>query len=143
MRRMYETKATVTVNADDATYTVSFETEYRVGRTWEFNPMSDAVGQDMSQKTGNIRVVAEPQFETMKFPEDWDRPSSFVVKRDTAVLLYKQLPKRMNYWFFLDMCQYYDTLTDEERAAMIRYADGERVVIVEESDIIENLDLTI
>ena len=104
MTKSYEQNAVITIQGADATYTVTFSTEYRVGRTWEFDRMSDAIGQNAAEKTGNIKIVAEPEFSTMKFPEDCLRQNEFVVKRDMAASLYMQLQETLNYWFFLDMC---------------------------------------
>ena len=97
--------ACLAIGAIDATYGVQFFYEIEVGKTWEFNPNSDAVGQYTSRRTGRIKVFFNPVENTMAFPEDAKRARAYVMPIEKARELYKLLTngRNPNYWFALDM----------------------------------------
>ena len=97
-------KARTIIEAKDATYAVQFDEERRSGRTWEFDPMSDAVGQNVSEATGKMRIRFYPTRSTMAFPEDAKRPSDYLLKIEDARRFYKFLrDDNPQFWFALDM----------------------------------------
>lgn len=97
--------AALAIGGKDATYGVQFLYETVTGRTWEFNRMSDAVGQNITKRTGRIKVSFNPIESTMAFPEDANRPRSYVMSIENARKIYKFLVKgeSPSYWFALDM----------------------------------------
>lgn len=97
-------KARLAISADDATYGVQFEKEWLKGKTWEFDPMSDAVGQYVSEPTNKMRVSFNAIKETMIFPEDANRRLEYIMSIENARELYRFLrDKKPNFWFALDM----------------------------------------
>jgi len=100
--------AALAIGAEDATYGVQFFYETMVGKTFEFNPMSDAVGQTVSKRTGRIKVLFNPILSTMVFPEDDAREKEYVMSIEKARDLYKLLTRNNTpkYWFALDMASY-------------------------------------
>lgn len=106
MTKCYEEimKARLAVGAEDATYAAQFDTEYLKGWTWEFDPMSDAIGQKSWQRTEKIRVRFNPVKDSMVFPEDCNRQKEYIMDIDSARILWKFLAKKTpQYWFALDM----------------------------------------
>ena len=97
--------ARLILGAVDATYGVQFLYETATGRTWEFDPNSDAIGQNITKRTGRIKVFFNPVENTMAFPEDASRPHAYVMSIENARNIYKLLTAEHtpNYWFALDM----------------------------------------
>ena len=95
--------AALAVGGIDATYGVQFFYETNVGKTWEFDPNSDAVGQYTSRRTGRIKVFFNPIEDTMSFPEDAKRARAYVMPIEKARELYKLLTRNPQYWYALDM----------------------------------------
>ena len=99
-------KARISVDTLDAMYGVQFDTEYRRGRTWEFDPMSDEIGQNMTVPTGNMRVYFHPIVESMKFPEDAKLQKEYIMDVQSARKLYKFLrADDTPYWFALALAR--------------------------------------
>lgn len=97
-------KSHVLVNAEDARYGVRFAHEVLVGKTWEFDPMSDAVGQFVSKNTGKIMVEFIPSKKSMTFPEDAGRRTQYIMPIDDARHFWQFIKARKpSYWFALDM----------------------------------------
>ena len=97
-------KAALCIDAIDAAYGVQFLYEVHCGRTWEFTPNSDAIGQNRTVRTGNVKVFFNPVESTMAFPVDASRPRAYVIPIEKARELYKLLTSRViQYWFALDM----------------------------------------
>lgn len=96
-------KAHLAICAEDATYNVHFDEEWKEGKTWEFDPMSDAIGQYRCERTGKIRVRFSPVKETMAFPEDANRRLDYVMSIEDARNFWKFLHKAVDFWFALDM----------------------------------------
>lgn len=96
--------AALALSGADATYGVQFFYEVKLGRAWEFDPNSDAI-QNVSKRTGRIKVAFNPILSTMAFPEDANRPTQYVLPIEKARELYKKLTADYtpNYWFALDM----------------------------------------
>ena len=101
------TKAAMAIGATDGTYGVQFFQECWKGKTWEFDPMSDAVGQVKTEPTGNMVVVFNPVESTMTMPEDLNRKTEYVMSVENARELYKVLRTNPQYWFALDMASLY------------------------------------
>lgn len=99
----YEDTVTITVKATDATYTVEFSAEWAAGKTWEFDPMSDTVGQETARKTGVMQVVFHPVKETMAFPEDANRRLEYYMCVQKARDMWRLLKESPNFWYALDM----------------------------------------
>ena len=97
------TNARLVIDAEDATYTVQFDEEWLKGKTWEFDPMSDAVGQWEHKRTGKIRVRLNPVKDTMAFQEDANRRLDYVMSIEDARNLWKFMRKSVHFWFALDM----------------------------------------
>ena len=95
--------ASLAIGAIDATYGVQFFHETKVGKTWEFDPNSDAVGQYTSCRTGRIKVFFNPVEDTMSFLEDANRPRAYIMSIEKARELYKLLTRNPQYWYALDM----------------------------------------
>lgn len=97
--------ARIAIGATDATYGIQFAYEVIEGKTWEFDPNSDAVGQYKTKRTGRIKVFFNPVENTMKFPEDAGRPRAYVMSIEKARDMFKFLTngRNPNYWFALDM----------------------------------------
>lgn len=99
--------ARLCVGAEDATYAVQFAYETLVGKTWEFDPNSDAIGQYTSRRTEKIKVFINPVEDTMSFPEDAKRPRAYVMSIEDARIFYKFIRnKEPHFWFALDMASY-------------------------------------
>jgi len=99
-------KARISVDTLDGMYGVQFDTEYRRGRTWEFDPMSDAIGQNMSVATGNMRVYFHPIVESMKFPEDANLQKEYIMDIESARKLYSFIKKDQSpFWFALALAR--------------------------------------
>lgn len=98
-------EARLVVEGSDATYGVQFSREMQEGKTWEFDRNSDAVGQRIRKNTGRIQVLFNPIKRTMKFPEDANRPCTYVMPIEKARDIFKLLSVGNNtsYWFALDM----------------------------------------
>lgn len=98
-------KANLHIVAPDATYDVQFAKQCAVGRTWEFDPNSDAIGQDKTVWLGRILVVFTPDKNTMAFKEDANRQLKYVIEGiDDARILWKFLKKNNpHFWFALDV----------------------------------------
>lgn len=105
MTKYYEeiTKASLVIGAEDATYAVQFDEEWKKGKTWEFDPMSDAIGQWAHKRTGKIRVRLNPVKDTMTFPEDANRRLEYVMSIEDARIFWKFMHKSVHFWFALDM----------------------------------------
>lgn len=99
----YEDTVTLTVKATDATYSVDFLTEWVTGKTWEFDPMYDTVGQETSFKTGTMQIVFHPVKNTMAFLEDAERKLAYSMNVEKARELWRLLKRSPNFWFALDM----------------------------------------
>ena len=128
MKKLYERKSVVTVNALDATYTVKFDEEYLFGRSWEFDPMSDAI-QNHWECTGIIRVTVAPDKRTMAFAEDADRRMVYYLPIENAREAWKALKEQPQLWFFLDFCSLYENDVEPQYAdAISRALHGERIV---------------
>lgn len=96
--------ARTVVEGQDATYSVQFDTEWVRGKTWEFDPMSDAVNQTITKKTNFMRVRFNPVVNTMMFPEDVDREMEYKMTIGDARIFFKFLrDKSPALWFALDM----------------------------------------
>ena len=97
--------ARLALGAIDATYGVQFLYETVTGRTWEFDRNSDAVGQNITKRTGRIKVFFNPIEDTMVFNEDAKRPRTYIMSIEKAREIYKLLTREQtpNYWFALDM----------------------------------------
>ena len=121
----YEDVVTVSIKAVDATYSVDFSAEWATGKTWEFDSMSDAVGQETSCKTGTMQVVFRPVKSTMAFPEDAERKLAYYMKVQNARDLWRLLKMSPNFWFALDMANQaelglrLEEDTDDERKARL------------------------
>ena len=98
--------ARLCIGAKDATYGVQFAYETLVGKTWEFDPNSDAIGQTTSKRTGKMKVFFNPVENTMKFPEDAKRPRAYVMSIEKAREVYKLLTTSPQYWYALDTASY-------------------------------------
>lgn len=105
MTKYYEEiiNARLVIEAEDATYAVQFDEEWNKGKTWEFDPMSDAVGQWEYKRTGKIRVRLNPVKDTMTFPEDANRRLEYVMPIEDARNFWKFMHKEVHFWFALDM----------------------------------------
>lgn len=104
MKKIYEEVkgSFIGIDAKDGVYEARFDRELNYGKTWEFDPMSDAVGQYKSVPTGNMRVRFQPM--ELYFPEDEARKKEYVMDIESARILYKLLRnKQPQYWFALDM----------------------------------------
>ena len=99
-------KARLAIGAIDATYGVQFLYEVHYGRIWEFDQNSDAIGQNCTVRTGNIKVFFKPIENTMAFPEDANRGRAYLMTIEKARDFYQFLIKRNpQYWFALDMAR--------------------------------------
>ena len=98
--------ARLVIEAEDATYGVQFDEEVLVGKTWEFDPMSDAVGQWKTRPTGKVRVRFNPVKDTMEFPEDANRRLNYVMNIEDARRFWKFMHKSVHFWFALDMASH-------------------------------------
>ena len=95
--------ARLAIGGIDATYGVQFSYETKVGKTWEFDSNSDAVGQYASRRTGRIKVFFNPVEDTMAFPEDANRARAYVMSIEKARELYKLITSTTQYWYALDI----------------------------------------
>jgi len=105
MKRIYSIipKATITIEAPDATYIIEVKREYLQGKTWEFDPNSDAVGQYETHATDKILISITPVKKTMQFPEDANRRCEYIMPVEDARELYRFLRnKKPHFWFALD-----------------------------------------
>ena len=97
-------KSHLVIKADDAVYGVRFAYEVLYGKTWEFDPMSDAIGQYTSKRTGKIAIEFIPVKETMAFSEDAGRRTKYSMHVVDARNFWRFLKdKKPHYWFALDM----------------------------------------
>lgn len=106
MKNVYEEikAALLKIEAQDASYAVSFDEEWAVGKTWEFDPMSDAIGTYEYKKTGKMRIRFDPEKDTMVFPEDANRQKEYIMDIESARILYVFIKNdQPHYWFALDM----------------------------------------
>lgn len=106
MTKVYEevVNARLVIGGKDATYAVQFDTEWLKGKTWEFDPMSDCIGQLTHKRTGNMRVRFYPIKESMTFPEDANRRCEYIMSIERARDLWKLLGTRQpNFWYALDI----------------------------------------
>ena len=95
--------ARLVVEASDAVYGVQFFKEILSGKAWEFDRMSDTVGQTVRKEGKRIRVVFNPVESSMKFPEDAARGRAFVMSVEAARRLFVELrDEQIQYWFALD-----------------------------------------
>lgn len=102
--------ARLTVEATDAVYGVQFFKEILSGKTWEFDRMSDAVGQTKKVEGKRMRVVFNPVESSMKFPEDAARGRAYVMSVEAARRLYAKLrDEQTQYWFALDTANIAET----------------------------------
>lgn len=106
MMKMYEEvrNARLVVTSIDAQYMVHFNKEFNYGKSWEFDCMSDTVGQYERHATGKMLVSFEVNEETMTFPEDANRRLDYIMPIDDAREFYKFIRNdEPNFWFALDI----------------------------------------
>ena len=106
MMKLYEEvrKARLVITSTDAQYMVHFKRQYNYGKSWEFDCMSDAVGQYERHATGKMLVSFEVNEETMKFPEDAKRRIDYIMPIADAREFYKFIrDDEPTFWFALDM----------------------------------------
>ena len=106
MKKLYKeiTAARIVVTAEDAQYMVHFSREYNHGKTWEFDPNSDAIGQYETHATGKMLVAIEINEDSMMFPEDAKRRLDYIMPIDDAREYYKFIrDTEPQLWFAIDM----------------------------------------
>lgn len=86
----YKVMITMRIMAKDATYTAEFSEELT-----------------KSGKTGRVRVKFIPDMGTMKYPEDANRQTMYVMDAEKARALYAHLFDKISYWFALDTANYF------------------------------------